>query len=227
MTRPATRRRDALSKSRIIDAAIGILDRDGEDALTFRALAEHFSTGPGALYHHIAGKEELLAAATHRVIADSLSDAPEKADPLGAMRGVALAIWDAAESHPWVGTNIYSDPTHLSAAMIYEAIGSRLPALGVPPNDQLDVCAAVGSYIVGTISQQSANARLAKTLGERGYDRTSYLKEFTRAWEALDADAFPFMHRILDQFPTHDDEAQYRAGVDLMLAGIAQRYSEK
>jgi len=38
-TQRTERRADALSKDRIVEAAIEILDADGESALTFRALA--------------------------------------------------------------------------------------------------------------------------------------------------------------------------------------------
>jgi len=58
------RRADALSKERIVEAAIEILDASGERALTFRALAAHLATGSGAIYWHVADKNELLAAAT-------------------------------------------------------------------------------------------------------------------------------------------------------------------
>src|ERR1700761_2111728 len=62
------RRTDALSKARIVEAAIEILDRDGEGALTFRALAARLATGSGALYWHVANKGDLLAATTSDVI---------------------------------------------------------------------------------------------------------------------------------------------------------------
>src|ERR1700760_4986994 len=43
---PRTERRaDALSKARIVEAAIGLLDEGGESALTFRALAGRLATG--------------------------------------------------------------------------------------------------------------------------------------------------------------------------------------
>ncbi len=63
------RRTDALSKERIVEAAIEILDAEGESALTFRALAARLATGSGAIYWHVASKNELLAAATDDVIA--------------------------------------------------------------------------------------------------------------------------------------------------------------
>jgi AcrR family transcriptional regulator len=44
------RRTDALSKERIVETAIEILDADGESALTFRVLTARLATGTGAIY---------------------------------------------------------------------------------------------------------------------------------------------------------------------------------
>ena len=67
-TRSPQRREDALSRDRIIEAAIGLLDSTGEAGLTFRALSEQLATGPGAIYWHIANKGDLLVAACDAVI---------------------------------------------------------------------------------------------------------------------------------------------------------------
>jgi hypothetical protein len=39
-------------------------------------------------------------------------------------------------------------------------------------------------------------------------------------WRRLDPDAFPFVHSIVDEFAGHDDAEQFRAGLDLLLAGL-------
>ncbi|WP_229889525.1 TetR family transcriptional regulator, partial [Streptomyces mirabilis] len=52
-TRRPERREEPLSRQRIVEAAIGLLDTAGEGALTFRALAERLATGPGAIYWHV------------------------------------------------------------------------------------------------------------------------------------------------------------------------------
>src|SRR3954467_13184410 len=50
--RRSERRTDALSKERIVETAIEILDAEGENALTFRALTTRLATGAGAIYWH-------------------------------------------------------------------------------------------------------------------------------------------------------------------------------
>src|ERR1700683_374666 len=60
----AERRTDALSRERIVAAAIEVLDSGGESALPLPHLAARLATGSGAIYWHVAGKNELLTAAT-------------------------------------------------------------------------------------------------------------------------------------------------------------------
>src|SRR4051794_7764135 len=67
-TRRPERREEPLSRERVVEAAIELLDTAGEGGLTFRALAARLATGPGAIYWHVTGKDELLGAATDAVL---------------------------------------------------------------------------------------------------------------------------------------------------------------
>ncbi|WP_413101010.1 TetR family transcriptional regulator [Streptomyces sp. Inha503] len=85
-TRRSQRRTEALTRERIVEAAVELLDTAGEGGLTFRALTERLATGPGAIYWHVANKEELLDAATGAVVAAALAAEPaertaESAEP--------------------------------------------------------------------------------------------------------------------------------------------------
>ncbi|MEU6801765.1 TetR family transcriptional regulator [Streptomyces neyagawaensis] len=72
-TRRSQRRTEALSRERIVEAAIELLDAAGESGLTFRALSERLATGPGAIYWHVENKGELLDAVTDAVVADAVA----------------------------------------------------------------------------------------------------------------------------------------------------------
>ena len=100
------RRSDALSRNRIVETAVEILDTEGEQDLTFRALNTRLSTGAGAIYHHIANKNELLAAATDQVVSQVLAQIDGDADPARALRAISLGIFDAIGAHPWVGAQL-------------------------------------------------------------------------------------------------------------------------
>lgn len=224
MNKVRKRRNDSLSRERIIAAAIEILDKDGESALTFRALAAHLSTGAGAMYHHVENKSTLLAAASDRIIGIYLSDIPQGSDPSTAIRTIAAALWDTGENHPWVGRQLLLEPNPSTVAKIYESIGQQLAPLGVPQDDQFNVCSALAMYMAGIVSQQISNNEFGRTLQAQGLTREAYLEQMASPWKSLDPAEYPFMSNFVTQFPTHDDKAQYIAGIELLLAGITAKY---
>ncbi|WP_027344631.1 TetR/AcrR family transcriptional regulator [Hamadaea tsunoensis] len=215
--RTTERREQALSRERIVAAAITLLDADGEDGLTFRALSARLATGPGAIYWHVANKNELLVAATEAVLAGA-TGRPDAADPAQAVRAVALAVFDAVDEHPWAGAQLSRAPAQPAMRRILERLGQQTLALGVPAADRFTSASALLNYIIGSSRQNAANARTQPP----GGDRTAILAAEAAAWRTLDPDEYPFLHEIADQLPRHDDRAQFLAGVDLILAGIAR-----
>ncbi|GAA5053115.1 TetR family transcriptional regulator [Streptomyces similanensis] len=215
-TQRGERRADALSKRRIVEAAIAILDAEGERALTFRALAARLATGSGAIYWHVANKDELLAAATDDVIARVMTDAGDGTGPREAVRAIALGMFDAIDVHPWVGAQLSRAPWLTAMPRIFEGIGSRLQALGVPEEAWFDSTSALVNYVLGVAGQNAANARLHGP----GTDRAAFLGAIAEQWERLDAARYPFVRRLAGRLADHDDREQFLAGIDLILTGI-------
>src|ERR1700744_5042724 len=102
--RSTQRREDSLSPDRIIEASIELLDSSGERGLTFRALSERLATGPGAIYWHIASKSDLLTAACDTIVARTMNAPVDGTKPQETIRALALAMFDAIDAHPWVGS---------------------------------------------------------------------------------------------------------------------------
>ncbi|WP_431015345.1 TetR/AcrR family transcriptional regulator [Bradyrhizobium pachyrhizi] len=222
MSKPAhqiARRADALSKARIVEAAIEILDARGEAALTFRALAKRLSTGSGAIYWHIADRNDLLAAATGDVLARALAEVAKEEEPRAAIRAVALAVFDAIDAHPWAGAHLSREPWHAAVGEIFERVGHRLQALGIPADAQFDCASALTNYILGVASQNAANARTLPG----GTDRKAWLEGIATRWIQDDPGSRPFLRRVTAQLSEHDDRQQFLAGVDFILAGACIR----
>jgi AcrR family transcriptional regulator len=59
-----------LSRDVIVNAALAFLDRDGWDALTINALANHLGTKGPSLYNHVHSLEDLRRTVRMRVIGD-------------------------------------------------------------------------------------------------------------------------------------------------------------
>ena len=210
------RRADALSKERIVEAAIEILDEGGENALTFRALSTHLATGSGAIYWHVTDKNDLLAAATDHVIAKVMDEAVRRRKPREAIRTLALGVFDAINAHPWVGGQLSRDPWQYAVLRILEGVGGQVQALGVDERSQFHAATALMSFILGLAGQYAAGARLLP----RHADRTEFLSTVAEKWMQLDPAEHPFARKVAAILPEHDDREQFLAGIDLILTGI-------
>jgi AcrR family transcriptional regulator len=210
------RREESLSRDRIIEASIELLDSSGESGLTFRALSERLATGPGAIYWHIADKSDLLAAACDAVVARTMNETVVTT-PETTIRAVALGLFDVIDAHPWVGSALTSSPALSPIVRILERIGQQVRALGVPDKQLWASVGALMAYILGVSRQNAANGQLART---QGLDRSEFLEAVSTAWSQLDPKEYPFARSIARQMRDHDDRMDYLAGINLILSGI-------
>ena len=218
------RRTEALSRERIVETAVELLDASGEGGLTFRALSERLATGPGAIYWHVANKGELLAAATDAVVASAIEPGGSPGSPRDVIRAVALGLFDAIDAHPWLGarlaTQLSRSPGTSVAPRIFERVGRQVQALGVPEDGWFTATSALVHYILGAAGQNAANAATGRALGP-DMDRTAFLDAVSTTWEALDPGDYPFARAVAAHVRDHDDRAQFLDGLALILTGIA------
>jgi AcrR family transcriptional regulator len=212
------RREESLSRDKIIEAAVALLDGSGESGLTFRALAERLATGPGAIYWHVANKSDLLTAACDAIVAQTLDAPSAQTSPKDIIRALALGLFDAIDAHPWIGTALTRAPGQLPTVRILERIGQQVRAMGVPGDAQWATVSALLSYILGVSAQNAANAHIGR---ERGVDRSDFLEQVSGMWLRLDPDAYPFTRSVAKRLPTHDDRVDFLHGIDLILSGLA------
>ncbi|AGH49904.1 TetR family transcriptional regulator [Sphingomonas sp. MM-1] len=215
MATRTARRTGALSKERIVEAAIGILDTDGEGALTFRALSARLATGSGAIYWHIADKQALVAAATDHIIAGMMAGLATPRAPQDAIRAVALGVFDALDAHPWMGALLSGDPWQRAVLRILESVGRQVQALGVPDDALFNATTALMNAILGIAAQHAAAARLP-----RDTERSAHLTAMAAEWAELDPAEYPFVRQLAAHVPGHDDREQFLAGINLVLTGI-------
>jgi len=212
------RREESLSRDRIIEASIALLDSSGEGGLTFRTLSERLATGPGAIYWHIDNKSDLLTAACDAVVARTLDSGIAGATPEATIRTLALGLFDAIDAHPWVGSALTRAAGQLPMVRILERIGQQVRALGVPDEGQWAAVSALLNYILGVAGQNAANTQLAQV---SGLNRSDFLDAVSIAWSQLDPDEYPFTRSLAGHLRAHDDRADFLAGIDLILRGLS------
>ncbi|MFC5061636.1 TetR/AcrR family transcriptional regulator [Actinomycetospora atypica] len=222
-TRPGQarpRRTDPLSRDGIVRTAVELLDAGGEAGLTTRALTERLATGPGAIYHRVGTKDELLAAATDSVVAAALDVEPTD-DPRAAVHALALGLFDATDAHPWLSTQLATQisrsPGGPTTARLFEGLGRQVRALGLPERSWFTATSAVMHYVLGAAGLNAVAGVYGRTLDA---GRTSFLDSAATAWEDLDPDEYSFTRAVAAQLRDHDDREEFLTGLDLLLVGI-------
>ena len=212
----AKRRKESLSRERIVEASIELLDSSGEEGLTFRTLSDRLATGPGAIYWHVASKSDLLAGAGDAVVARAM-EGTVVTTPEATIRAVALCLFDVIDEHPWMGSVLTSASGLSPIVRILERVGQQVRALGVPDEQQWGAVGALMAYILGVSRQNAANGQLART---QGLDRSDFLEAVSTAWSQLDPKQYPFVRSVAGHIRGHDDRVDFLAGIDLILRGI-------
>jgi AcrR family transcriptional regulator len=140
------RQRPRLDRDRVLRAALELVDRDGLDALTIRALAAELNVDAMAIYRHAASKDDLLDGLIDVTMADLYLDAHAE-DWRAQLHSLADQIRAASRAHPNVfplmitrplGTSLSTRPR--SILRITEQILALLRGAG------LDAAATISCY---------------------------------------------------------------------------------
>ncbi len=206
-----------LTRDRIVDVAIGLLDAEGESGLTFRSLALELETGHGAIQWHVANKGELLVAATVTALTRALTTPEPGTPPRLAIHAVALGVFTAIDAHPWLGPQLSVAPWQPAVVQLWEQIGRAADALGVPEDLLFTAVSTLVSYIVGVGSQNAVNTHSVAAEARRD----DFVGAVADRWESLDPVEHPFVRRLAGQLRVHDDRAEFLAGIDIILSGLA------
>lgn len=206
----------------VLSEAVALLDEAGESALTFRALAARLGGGVGSIYWYVAGRDELLDRATDHVVGEVLARVESQIgsdDPIDDLRAMAVTIFDAIAARPWLGAyfmrNSLLQPNTLR---LYERLGQQVLRLDLTPRARFHAVSAIVGFTVGTAADLGQDPPAEVVEGR--VDRDQYLARFADMWRSLDPDDYPYVNQIADEFAHHDDAEQFRAGLDLLLAGL-------
>lgn len=220
-----TRKRASHSLEAVVTEAVALLDEAGEPALTFRALAARLGGGVASIYWYVSSKDELLDRATDHVLAGVLADTERftgAEDPIDDVRGIAVTLFDAVAARPWLGAYLMRDTgTQPHGLLLYERLGQQVLRLHLPPRQSFHAVSAVLGFVIGTANDLGQQPPHEAPAGES--ERQGYLGEVADQWRQLDPEAFPFLQFIADEFAVHDNAEQFRAGLDLLLAGLREQ----
>jgi len=97
-----------VSPESILSEALAILDHDGLNGLTMRALAARVGINPMTIYHHFTDRDGLIKALAERVYADVA--APETGEELVRAHGLLKAYYSKVVLYPALTLAIFARP---------------------------------------------------------------------------------------------------------------------
>jgi TetR/AcrR family tetracycline transcriptional repressor len=202
----------ALTTEDVVRAAVELLDEQGLDGVTLRALGDRLGVAAPTLYWHVRNKQHLLdlvAEAIVRAGSSELRDEPAPGEPwwdwvaerARAVRGAILLHRDGARV---VAGN---RPTPESAAHIDRSLSVLVDA-GLSPAEALRFWLALGAYISGdALETQSDSAR--EPVPE---------EQVTALREAFSSPDRPTLAAAMRDVGTDDE--RFEEGLSLMIAGL-------
>ena len=152
-------RRPRLTRERIIEGAVALLDADGVDGLSMRRLAARVGAGTMSLYEYVASKEDVLDLALDAVMAEI---EPAEVPDADAGWRAALAVQatrtrEVMRRHPWMvvllGTRPLLGPNFLLRSERFYAI---LVRAGLDGRPLIAAVNAVFSYVHGFVAAENA-----------------------------------------------------------------------
>jgi TetR/AcrR family tetracycline transcriptional repressor len=213
MTPPAPRRgRPArLSRPQIVGVALELVDAEGVDALTMRALARRLEADPMAVYRHVRDKADLLGAMCDTVVADLPA-----LDPDGPWRPqvaeLAGQLRERLAAHPALLPVLAGAPVTPAGLAVTQQALALLVAHGVPVDVAATGFGAVFSYVLGFALVEAALPALDADRDELRAGALAHLG---------DPDAPPaHLDEALALLETPGD---FAFGLDLLLDGLERR----
>jgi AcrR family transcriptional regulator len=197
-----------------VAAAVELLDAGGADALTVRALGERLATGRGAIYHYVPSIDALLASSADRVLSEALDTPTTEGDPAAALLTVADSLYRTVGLHSWIGSQLSRNPAQPAVFRLWKNVGTQLRRWGLSDADTSDAAATLVSYVLGSAAQYAESARIAGDPTAR----QAFLDALADTWTGQDpAGISPSAAQNLRE---HEDHAQFRVGVRIILDGI-------
>jgi TetR/AcrR family tetracycline transcriptional repressor len=146
-----------LNRAQIVDAAYWILREHGLGGLSMRRLAQDLGVQPGALYYHVASKQELLVAVADRILTGD-RDAISTTDPGRAaaeIREALLRVRDGAEV------------VSFAHAFRPDTLGPfgelrRLFATQFPPRQARWAALTLIHYVFGFVTEEQSHTELVR-----------------------------------------------------------------
>ncbi|ANZ42517.1 hypothetical protein BBK82_05910 [Lentzea guizhouensis] len=202
-----------MTRTRIVDAAVRLIEREGVEAVSMRRLAAELGAGTMSLYNHVPNKALLVDLAAERIMAQAKPYRVDSDDWRDHIRAHARAVRELAHQHPRAFVMLATRRLSSEAGFrTIEAALTNLDRAGFRGKVAVSMMRAMVSYLLGTLMREVA------TSPELGGIALS-------AYEPVEMGAFPLSAGVLDELGTYDHDQEFEFGLELLITAL-ERYED-
>lgn len=217
---PPPKKRQPLSKDRVLSAAIRVADRGGVEAITMRRVAQELGVEAMSLYHHVANKEAILDGVVDMVFAAIELPPADVDDWRDAIRARSASARGVLSKHRWALGLMDSrrDPGPATLRH-HDAVLGVLDEAGFTLPMAAHAVSIIDSYIGGFVLQET---NLPVKTPEELDDVAEGILEH------LPVDELPYLTALIVDHalqPGYDFSSEFGYGLDLILDALDARRS--
>jgi AcrR family transcriptional regulator len=210
--------RAPLTRRRILEAALRIMDAEGLEAVTMRRLGRELGVEAMSLYNHVEDKEDILVGILERTLADfelpPEGDAPWTERIRDMARSFRILLQDHPNAIP-LFTEHRGPMTDPEALRVIEVALDILRGAGLSPEDTVHAYGTFVGFVLGYVALE-VGALWGDPFAHEGWTEkisgTVSAAEFPRLMEMLP-------HMFIDC----DRDAEFEYGLDTILQGLTAK----
>lgn len=203
-----------LSRERVLVAALRLADETGIEQLTMRRLATALDVKPMTIYHHVAGKEQIIDGIVDMVFAE-IDLPPHDLPWTTAMRTRCRSAREVLARHPWAPPLMETRTTPGPATLRHhDAVLGCLRSGGLSLELTAHTYAIIDSYVYGFAMQEA-------TLPFGGGEEIAGLAE--QIVQAFPSGEYSHLVEFTTEHvlqPGYRFAVSFEIGLDLILDGI-------
>jgi len=210
MSALSTNTRTPLSRSRIAQAALAIVDREGLEALSMRRLGAELGVEGMAIYRHFPNKAAVLTGVVEVLLAELVIPPPSDVAWQLVFRELSHAYRALLLRHPHAIPLLAALPlSDHAAARAAGAVMAQLRAAGFDAQSALKTLATITSYVIGVAQWEVGTA--------------PFRAKGARDTFALPPDADPYLVELLPQLAADDCDETFEFGLNVIVRGLETR----
>lgn len=221
--RPQRGPKPALSVDAIVDAAVGLADAEGLEAVSMARVARQFGFTTMSLYRYLASKEELLQLMWNASARGAERIVLEGADWRARLRAWAVTQRTMLEQHPWLTQMPMATPPMAPNSLAFVERGlAAMDGTGLTDQDKLRIIGLISSYTLSDARMAHDATRAAARAGPATAGQAGSFEALLRL--LVDERHYPRLYRLAwsgagQPDAAQDEHTEFLFGIDRILDG--------